>query len=520
MDTSPQPHPDERVLVLAPTRTDAALCATILGEAGFPHCICADLATLVEAIGQGVAVVLLTDESLGRDDPRGLVAMLERQPAWSDLPILLLCGRSDDSRLAAWALDALGNVPILERPIHVTTLVSALRASVRARRRQYELRESDRGKDEFLATLSHELRNPLAPLRNCLHVLHRSGTPGDAVRPLYALMERQVNQLVRLVDDLLELSRVTRGALSLRIERVKLADILKSAIETSEPAIAAGGHRLLVALPPRTVWLDGDPVRLAQIVGNLLTNAARYTDPGGEVTVEGRVEEDGVVIAVRDNGSGISAEALPRVFDMFSRGDRKQHRGEAGLGIGLGIARRLAEMHRGTLEAHSAGTGRGSEFLVRLPAAGPAPGAALETPEEAVVPPARILIVDDNRDAADSLRMVLEALGSEVRLANDGPEALAVYAAWSPAIVLMDIGMPGMDGYEVARRLRAAYPAAGTSLIALTGWGQEEDRRLAAAAGFDHHLVKPVEIAALRTLLASLSRATGVHEASQAVATR
>ena len=379
------------------------------------------------------------------------------------------------------------------------------------------LREADSRKDEFLATLAHELRNPLAPLRNALHLMRLTGAAddGSGMAKVHEVMERQVNHLTRLVDDLLEVSRITRGALELRRERVDLASILRNAVETSEPLIRAAGHRLDVSLPGETLSVEGDPVRLAQILSNLLNNAARYTPHGGTIAISAARESQGegegegktmtAAITVRDNGRGIAKEALSRIFEMFNREVRPDTNGEGGLGIGLTLSRRLAEMHGGTIDAHSEGPGRGSKFIVRLPLISGAPEViAPRQPRPGALSPMRILVVDDNRDAAETLGMLLTELGAEVQVAHDGRSALDAFAAAPPAAVLLDIGMPGMDGYEVARTLRARYPDRRATLVALTGWGQEEDRRLAREAGFDHHLVKPAEIDALEALLTDI----------------
>jgi PAS domain S-box-containing protein len=366
-----------------------------------------------------------------------------------------------------------------------------------------DLREAARRKDEFIATLSHELRNPLAPLRHALDALRLSGAGEGAPAPTLEIMERQVNHLARLVDDLLEMSRITRGAFELRRERLPVSAVVANAVETSEPSIRAARHRLTVSLPGEPIWVDGDAVRLAQILANLLDNAAKYTSPGGEITLSARRAGDAVELSVSDNGEGISAEALPRLFEMFSRGDRTG--GQGGLGIGLALARHLAQMHGGTLEARSDGPGRGAQFILRLPAAqaGPARLRGARS-REASLPPQRVLVVDDNRDAAESLGAVLGLLGAEVRLAHAGEEAIEAMDAYHPSVVLLDLGMPGMDGYEVARRLRVRQNGRRVSIVALTGWGQDEDRRRTREAGFDHHLVKPADIEQLQSLLASL----------------
>ena len=387
----------------------------------------------------------------------------------------------------------------------LVSVANILSEALLRHRAEEALRDEDRRKDEFLATLSHELRNPLAPLRNALYLLRRPDGPSVAHETIHEMMERQVNHLVRLVDDLLEMSRISRGAFDLHKERVELATIVRNAIETSEPSSRRAGHRLDVSLPQEPVWLDGDPVRLAQILSNVLNNAVKYTPDGGEISVFARLEQDAVLITVRDSGIGMEPEVLARAFEMFSRGGRPAGRDEPSLGVGLALARRLAEMHGGTISAHSDGVGKGSAFTVRLPlAADQQPVSGCVAPVPVPLPHWRILVVDDNRDAADSLGMLLRVLGADVRIARDGSEALQAFGAYDPAVVLLDIGMPGMDGYEVARRIRSGFPERRAALVALTGWGQDEDRRRAREAGFDHHLIKPADVETLQVLLSSL----------------
>jgi signal transduction histidine kinase/DNA-binding response OmpR family regulator len=374
-----------------------------------------------------------------------------------------------------------------------------------SRRLVERLSQDDRRKDEFLATLAHELRNPLAPLRNSVQLLRLmdKGNPGAA--PIHEMMDRQVDHLVRLVDDLLEVSRISRGTFELRKERVQLAAVVRNAVDTSTPPIHAGGHQFTTTVPREPLWLDGDPVRLAQILSNLLNNAATYTDHGGRISLHARAEDGFALISVRDNGAGIHPEALPRMFQMFHRTVAANRRNPGGLGIGLSLARGLAEMHGGTISATSEGLGLGSEFTVRLPLAASQAAADVREPDStSELPPRRVLVVDDNHDAADSLGMILKLLGADVRVARDGPEALETLQDYDPEVVLLDIGMPGMDGYEVARRIRAQRRGPRPTIVALTGFGQEKDRRDAREAGFDHHLVKPAEIDALKALLTSL----------------
>jgi PAS domain S-box-containing protein len=373
-----------------------------------------------------------------------------------------------------------------------------------------QLRDQDRRKDEFLATLAHELRNPLAPIRNALQILKMPRLDTTTVERSREMMERQVHQLVRLVDDLLDVSRVMRGKVELRKEKLELATVVARAVETVQPLIESQGHELIVSLSPESLPLDGDPVRLAQVVGNLLTNAAKYTQANGRIWLTGQRVGDDAVLRVRDTGIGIAPDMLPHIFELFVQVDHASTRSQGGLGIGLTLVKNLVEMHHGTVEAHSAGLGRGSEFVVRLPLMLQAYREEIEDDngEEQQEPLLssghRLLVVDDNRDAAESLAMLVRLQGHEVRVAHDGTAALEMVKDYRPALVFLDIGMPKMDGYEVARRLRQQPGLENIRLAALTGWGQQEDRRRTAEAGFDHHLVKPLEPKALERLLADL----------------
>jgi PAS domain S-box-containing protein len=377
------------------------------------------------------------------------------------------------------------------------------------KRAEQALKETDRKKDEFLATLAHELRNPLAPIRNALQILRLAGDNRAAVAHVHEVMERQVDQMIRLVDDLLDVSRITRGKIELRRERLELGAVVRSALETSRPLIESARHELTVLPPPGPLAVEGDKTRLAQVVSNLLNNSAKYTPEGGHIWLT--VERSGgqAVVRVRDNGMGIPAEMLSHVFEMFTQLDKSRHRSQGGLGIGLTLVRNLVAMHGGTVEAHSDGPGKGSEFVVRLPLAPEEPRRrGAEGPDgasrRAATPARRLLVVDDNVASAESLAMMLRLMGNEVCTAHDGPSALGLAATFAPDVVLLDIGMPGMDGYEVARRLRAMSPLKEVVVVAQTGWGQDEDRRRSVEAGFDHHLVKPVDPAALQDLLARL----------------
>lgn len=368
------------------------------------------------------------------------------------------------------------------------------------------LRESDRRKDEFLAILAHELRNPLAPLRNALQLMRLAGDDAQTVAKTRGMMERQMEQMVRLIDDLLDISRITRGKIVLRKERVELAAVIRDAVETSRPVIESAGHELTVIYPPELISLDADSTRLAQVFANLLNNAAKYTPRGGQIRLTADRQGNEVVVRVRDTGIGIPVDMLPRIFEMFTQVDRSLERSQGGLGIGLSLVRGLVELHGGSVEAFSSGPGQGSEFRVRLsahPSTRNAPSAA-EDGSQAALSRHRILVVDDNRDSADSLALLLTLQGNEVRTAYDGIEAVEAAAVFEPDIVLSDIGMPRLNGYEAAQKMREQCRGRRMVLIAMTGWGQEEDKRHANEAGYDFHLVKPVDLAALEGLLSSL----------------
>jgi PAS domain S-box-containing protein len=369
------------------------------------------------------------------------------------------------------------------------------------------LQDADRRKNEFLATLAHELRNPLAPLRNALQLMRLAGGQAETVEQARNMMERQLSQLVRLVDDLMDVSRISRGKIELRKEPVELAVVVNSAVETSRPLIEQMGHELNVTMPKQPIIVDADMTRLAQVFLNLLNNAAKYTERGGRIWLTVERQGSDVVVAVKDTGIGIDADHLPHIFEMFTQADRSLEKAQGGLGIGLTLVKRIVEMHGGRVEAKSDGQGRGSEFTVRLPvmvkASGPQP--TERDGPMALKSSLRILIVDDNRDGADSLAMMLKMMGNDTRTAYDGQEAVQAAGEFRPDVVLLDIGLPKLNGYEACRRIREQAWGKSTILIAVTGWGQEEDRRRSHEAGFDHHMVKPVDTQALMKLLAGLN---------------
>jgi PAS domain S-box-containing protein len=366
------------------------------------------------------------------------------------------------------------------------------------------LNEMDRRKDEFLATLAHELRNPLAPLRNGLQLLKLAKDDPALIERTRNMMELQLAQMVRLIDDLLDVSRINNDRLELNKEITSLDKIIRQAVETSQPLLDALQHNLSIDLPRHEVVLEADVVRLTQVFANLLNNAAKYTPRGGTISIEGRHQGHGVSVSIADNGIGIPKEMLPKVFDMFVQVDKSLERAQGGLGIGLSLVKRLVELHGGTVEGQSKGLGAGSKFVVRLPAAldSAAVGSSAReapTPEQTNV--RRILVADDNEDAAMSLALILSMLGHETRTARNGLEALDIVEQFQPDVVLLDIGMPKLNGYETARRLRAKPEGDELLLVALTGWGQESDRLRSTDAGFDSHLIKPVDVAKIQQLL-------------------
>ena len=519
---------ERRVLIHAPLGRDGALAAEVLAHAGLEAQACAGLDELAQQLERGAGCVLLVEEALTAGGFRLLRGHVARQPNCSDLPILLLTHREADSPTVRQAVAELGNVTLLERPVRVLTLITSLQAVLRARSKQYQVREAERRKDEFLASLGHELRNPLAPIRTSGALLAQLYPDEAPVARVREVIERQVTHLTRLVDDLLDVARITTGKIALRRERIAFGAVIDHVLELCQQAAAAKQIALTAELPARPVELDADRARVVQIFANILANAVKFTPPGGFVAL--RAWRDGATlrVSIRDSGIGLEPEAIGRIFTMFEQSRTVSGQISSGLGIGLSLSRRFAEMHGGGVEARSGGTGMGSEFLIHLPvvveplpaAAGAAAGAttgaanwtaadetvadetvadeaagALPAPVAgAAAAAASVLVVDDNDDAADSLAALLELEGFSVATAYDGAGAVAAAVAGRPDVVVMDLGMPGMDGYQAARQIRAAPGGERILLIALTGWGQSDARRRTVAAGFDHHLIKPVDV--------------------------
>ena len=647
---------EDRVLLLVPGGREAELSRRLLGEAGIASAFCADLAQLCRELEGGAGAVLLTDALLSAGTLQPFLTCLANQPVWSDLPVVLSLESASSSLEAARAMSLLDNVTLLERPVRLATLVSVLRAALRARARQYQIRdhlsgerqraaaaiaaseerlrlvidaaqdgiwdwdltqdrafwsdltfrllgyepgeltpsyqmlqaivhpedaareaavlrrhledgqpysvelrmrrkdgsygwfqaqgqvqrnragqpvrmvgslhdisdrkqaelallEADRCKDEFLAMLAHELRNPLAPIRYAVQMLGLVEPASALLRKQREVIDRQVTHMGRLLDDLLDVSRITQGKIQLKRERLDLRDVVEQALDSMRPFIEGRGQHLGYQEPGSPLPVDGDPTRLEQIVRNLLHNAHKFTEAGGCIGISLERETDHehqgqVVIRVRDSGVGLTPEIQPHVFEAFVQAEQTLARTQGGLGIGLAMVKRLVQLHGGEVEVYSAGAGRGSEFIVRLPLAQPRvdepPGPQIQGAlalGEHDSPRCRVLVVDDNVDAASSLSELLDLWGHEVHTAHDGQHALADAHQWRPEVILLDIGLPGMNGYEIAEHLRQDPATTGAFIVALTGYGSEEDRRRALEAGFNQHMTKPVELERLQTIL-------------------
>jgi signal transduction histidine kinase/ActR/RegA family two-component response regulator len=513
----------ERILIVAPLGRDAAVIAELLRDHGYCAQICSGVAEAAMEAAGDAAALLLTDEALEREHLPGLLRQLSAQPAWSELPVIILTsgGESRSARLLELTAAAAGSVTLLERPLATATLLRTVEVALRSRRRQYQVRElletqlareaalqeADRRKDTFLAILSHELRNPLAPIRNAAELLSSSKLTPLQLRWAQSVIRRQTGHMAALLDDLLDLARITQGKLLLHKQSCSLRNVVEAAVETARPILEKKGHRLAIRLPDDAPAVTADSVRLSQAIANLLTNAAKYTDAGGSIELAARLEEE-LIITVTDTGIGIPREQLGRLFTMFSQVS-SGNRSEGGLGIGLALVKGVVELHGGTVEARSEGSGKGSEFIIRLPLT-PAPADDLEPREVESLArqpgKLRVLIADDNRDAADSLALLLAHDGHEVRTAYSGRAALSVMEIFRPQVAFLDIGMPELDGFAVAHAIRQRRGGMEVSLIAVTGWGQEEDKRRAREAGFTMHLTKPVDPDRVRAALLQLQK--------------
>jgi len=499
------------VLILAPAGRDARLAAAVLDRAEIQARICDSVAALLAGLEEEPAAVLLTEHALMPELRAGLKRWLAGQPLWSDLPVVVLTGHppdSDKKRLLAAILAELGNVTVIDRPMHREVLLSSVRSALRARGRQHQAREllarleeAIRERDQFLAMLSHELRNPLGAIRNATEVLSRQ-TPSqvEVQRPL-AIVDRQVRHLARLVDDLLDVARVTSGKIALKKAPCELGEVIEAAVRQLDPAIRHGELQLRVTRAVGPVMVLADPVRIEQVVSNLLTNAVKYTPPGGTVGISVEARGHDAIVRVVDSGVGIAPEMLANVFRLFVQADTSLDRSQGGMGIGLTLVRLLVELHGGKVEAASAGLGKGSTFTVTLPLLASARAVA---PEPAAVPHRgtgrHVLLVEDSADNREMLQALLEMDGHRVDVAADGLQAVERGLALKPEVAIIDIGLPGIDGYEVAQRLRAQLGPQ-IVLVALTGYGMPEDRMKATRAGFNAHLIKPVGLPELEAAL-------------------
>ncbi|MRV74942.1 response regulator [Duganella sp. FT92W] len=502
---------EKRILIYAPGGQNAALTEKVLAMAYIPSFICATVADLREQLQLGVGAVVTVEEALSASGFRVLSDFVTHQPNWSDLPILLLAQKGGDSLLVRRAVASLGNLTLLERPVRTVTLITAVQALLRGREKQYQVRESNQRKDEFLASLGHELRNPLAPIRTSATLLTHLFPQSEPAVRIKEVVERQVVHLTRLVDDLLDVARITSGKIQLQRNTFKFSEIMRHVIELCMQSAISKRIHLDQDLPTDAIIMDVDYSRVVQIYSNILSNAIKFTPQGGQVGVRAW-KEDGapgvpatICVSIRDTGIGLDADAIPKIFNLFEQSRTVSGQMSSGLGIGLSLARQFAHMHGGTVEAFSAGPGQGSEFVIRLPlpeqALALAPAACPREVDASGARP-KVLVVDDNRDAAESLAALFEMEKYDVELAYDGYMAVAAAQRLPPDLVIMDLGMPGMDGYEAARLMRQHPGAEHMVMVALTGWGQNEARRRALDAGFDCHLTKPVDINELLRLAA------------------
>jgi len=497
---------EQRIVIFAPVGKDARLIRQALAHANLDCHICPALRDVVMELRRGATALFVIEEAFNNDFLRELTSFLTAQPTWSDLPIMVLSKEGLESPRLRQIFEQVGNVTLLERPVRTATLLSAALSAGRARRRQYEMREVDRRKDEFLAILGHELRNPLAPIRSAMDVLNSMPNSDMETRKITQVVERQVKHLTRLVDDLLDVARISNDKVTLQYERVSAATIAQHAVEICRQQIEAGGQALDLRLPSQNVLLFGDRARLVQSLANVLGNAAKFSPPGSTIHLHVNVEGADIAFSVRDHGQGLEPEACSRIFDLFAQGPHSH--GLGGLGIGLSLAQRFTQMHGGHVHAFSEGSGKGCEFILRMPivvaerrrqerhSAEDAQG----SPKESL----QILVVDDNEDGAELLKMMLELDGYLVGKANSGQQAIEMAQSTPPDVILMDIGLPDMDGYEATRRIREHAGGEGIVIVALTGLGHDEARRRTAEAGMQDHMVKPVDLNALRKYLSKL----------------
>ena len=547
MTTTPNDGgPDGRVLLLAPTGRDAALIAKVLGEAGVAAESCDGIEELCRRLSEGAGAAFITEEALTPSAVRRLLDVLREQPPWSDFPLVVLTGGGGEGSPANLSvmrpLWETGNVALIERPTRVITLVSALQAALRARRRQYELREhlveqkraqeervrllaeaeeANRTKDEFLATMSHELRTPMTAILGWTHLLRTNSFDAEESAHALEIIERNAHVQTKLIDDLLDISRIISGKLRLEVRPVDLGAVVEAAVEATRPTAEAKAVRLQTLVDPQAGPVSGDSDRLQQVAWNLLSNAIKFTPKGGRVQVRLERVNSHVQLVVSDSGRGISAEFLPHVFDRFRQADGATTRVQGGLGLGLAIVRQLVELHGGTVEARSEGDGLGATFVVRLPlmVARVEVGKSVRADGVGEIPldsaPSleglRVLVVDDEADTRELLRELLARRGSEVTTAESAAAALEEIGRSRPDVLVSDIGMPEEDGYSLIRKVRSSEGQSGARIpaVALTAYARAEDRVRALSAGFQVHVPKPVDPVELIVVVASLAGRTG-----------
>jgi signal transduction histidine kinase/CheY-like chemotaxis protein len=494
---------ENRILIYAPSGQDAVLACKMLTLAEVDCLVTPTAAALAEELRRGVGAVLTVEEALSNGGLKAIGEFVQSQPAWSDVPIVLLTNRGPDSLTVRQAITVLGNVTLLERPVRTLTLITSLQSVLRARAKQYQVRETDRRKDEFLASLGHELRNPLAPIRTSMGVLTHMYPDQAPIRKVSEVVERQVTHLTRLVDDLLDVARINSGKIELQRADTSFEAIIGHVIELCTAAAAAKRITIEQHLPSEHVALFADYARVVQIVSNILSNAIKFTPCDGVITVRAEVIDGALKIHIKDTGIGLDPKALETIFAMFEQSRPPSGQIASGLGIGLSLSRQFAEMHGGSVYARSEGLGKGSEFVVTLPALEAQRVAAVRTNgAEIHIESSRpkVLVVDDNRDACESLQVLFEMENCQVATAYDGQEAVFAARQAMPDLIVMDLGMPRMDGYEAARRIRCQPGSKEVLMIAVTGWGQSDARQRTMEAGFDHHLIKPVDFNEIKQL--------------------
>jgi len=498
---------ENRLLIYTPTGKDGRLVEEVFRRADLECYRCTNIADVLEQLNLGVGALIIADEALSVDFLNAINPFLQSQKSWSDFPFLVLRREGHSTQHMRARYLQLGNVTLLERPVRSDTLVNVATSALRARKRQYEMREIDRRKDEFLAMLAHELRNPLAPISAASDLLSIPDLDREKIRDTSEIISRQVKHMTGLIDDLLDVSRVSRGLVSLEEAALDANEIVASAVEQVQPLIDSRGHDLTIKPSPSAVFVTGDKKRLIQVIANILNNAAKYTPINGHILLSVVADNANVSFAIEDDGIGIEPHVLPHVFDLFAQAERTSDRSQGGLGIGLALVRSLVNLHHGSVHAHSDGLGKGSKFILHLPRIFNITAVETSLPlnTDSIASPKKILIVDDNIDAANMLGMYLEISGFEVGIEYSAEAALSRSLDDIPDAFLLDIGLPNMDGTMLARLLRERPECASSLMIAITGYGQSSDRIKSLDAGFDHHLVKPVDMPHLLQLLSTIA---------------